>query len=133
MDKMNLKKQKISWIYAIWEEGKYIDLWNLPHFLIGVILGFILIFLNVSLNYSLLIVFLIKLTWEIYEHLKVIKEAIPNKILDIVTGILGYLAVFYLNKFRSMGLEEFLIVLTLAILLGAWGFYSAKKLDNFIN
>ena len=129
---MKNNKKKVPLIYQIWEEGKYLDLWNIPHFLIGILIGFALIFFSVPLIYSLIIVFLIKLSWEIYEHINVIKETIPNKILDIVTGLLGYLFIFYINNLRPITLKDFFIVLAVELFIGSWGLYSAKKLDNFI-
>lgn len=132
MKKYKQKPKSLSPLYKIWREGKYIDFWNIPHLLAGVLLGFVIIYLRLSFFTGLFIVFLVKLSWEIYEHLNVVKEAIPNKILDILTGLLGFISVYYANNYRPVTFTEFLVIAVLDILLGIWGLYSMKKLNLFI-
>lgn len=128
-----MKKQRsIPVKYRIWKEGRYLDLWNLPHFIIGVLLGFILISYNVSFANSLLIVFFIKLAWEIYEHLHVVKETIPNKILDVLTGVLGFLSIYIFSLQHQLNFIGFVFVVIIEIILGLWGLYAMKKMDLFL-
>lgn len=128
-----MKKQiKLPWYHRIWSEGKYVDFWNVPHFLIGILIGFILIYLKSPFILSLFIVFIIKSSWEIYEHIWVIKEAIPNKILDVVTGILGYLFIYSINQSRPLTWINLVVIIILEIIFASWGLYSAKKLDLYI-
>lgn len=129
---MEKRGKKLPWYHRIWSEGRYIDFWNIPHFLVGILIGFILIYLKSPFVLSLFIVFLIKGSWEIYEHIWVIKETIPNKILDVVTGILGYLFIYSINQNRPLTLIDLVIVVLLEIVFASWGLYSAKKLDLYI-
>lgn len=127
-----MKKEKISWIYRIWKEGRYVDLWNLPHFLISLLIGFVFIYFNFSFYPSIILIILIKIIWEIYEHVYVIKEAIPNKILDVVTGILAIIFAFHLKNIDLITLKIIFITFLLELFFGSWGMYSAKKLNLLI-
>jgi hypothetical protein len=125
-------KKELAFYHRIWREGKYIDLWNLPHFLISLLLGITFIYLGLTFFTSIILIILIKTVWEIYEHKYVIKEAIPNKILDVVTGVLGVLFAFYLNKTSLINPPVFLFILLLELVFGTWGLYSARKLKLYI-
>ncbi len=130
-----MKKQitkQLPLYHRIWSEGRYVDFWNIPHFLVGLLIGFVLIYLKSPFALSLFIVFLIKSGWEIYEHIRVIKEAIPNKILDVVTGILGYLFIYWINQSRPLTQIDLGLVVLLEIFFASWGLYSAKKLGLYI-
>jgi hypothetical protein len=129
---MKKEKIQISLIYRVWKEGKYIDLWNIPHFLMSLLLGFIFIYFNLTISASVILIIILKTFWEIYEHIYVTKEVIPNKIFDVITGILAISFIYYINRFYPITLAGFLITLVLAIVLGAWGLYSMKKLGLFI-
>ena len=125
-------KKPIPLIYRIWKEGKYIDFWNIPHFLISLLLGYVFIYFNIALATALVLIIFLKTCWEIYEHAYVTKEAIPNKILDVLTGILAIIVLYSANQFHPITLLGFLVILALSIIFGAWGLYSMKKLDLFI-
>lgn len=129
---MKKEKKQISLIYRVWTEGKYIDLWNIPHFLMSLLLGFTFIYFNLTLSASVILIIILKTFWEIYEHIYVTKEAISNKIFDVITGVLAILFLYYANQFYPINLAGFFTVFVLAIFLGAWGLYSMKKLGLFI-
>lgn len=124
--------KKAPLIFGLWKEGKYVDMWNLPHFFISLLIGFILIYLNTSILVALISIIILKTCWEVYEHFYVIKEDIHNKILDVVTGVLAILTIYYLNSFYPVSLIGFFITLLLTIAFSYWGLYSMKKLDLFI-
>lgn len=123
--------KQISWFYRIWKEGKYIDLWNIPHFLISLLAGFIFIYLHLTFLSSIVLIILLKTTWEIYEHIYVTKEAIPNKIFDVLTGVLVIVSVYYLPP-NLITLRTFSYILFLNIILSIWGLYSMKRMNLFI-
>lgn len=118
--------------YRIWKEGKYIDLWNIPHFLVSLLLGYVFIYFSLNLATSLVLIIFLKTCWEIYEHAYVTKEEIPNKILDVLTGVLAVIVLYSVNQFHPINLAGFLVILALSIFFGAWGLYSIKKLGLFI-
>ena len=107
----------------IWKEGKYLDFWNVNHILAGCLLAFVSIFLNISFIISLIISFAIMLFWEIYEYHRVIKETLPNQILDIITGFIGFFIVYYIYSLISYTISIFLFIISLIIwiCLTLWG------------
>jgi hypothetical protein len=70
-------------------EGRYFDLWMLVHFASGAAGGYSNVFweLPVALVYGLGLFLMI--VWEIGEYLARIRESWPNRIIDIVVGLLG--------------------------------------------
>ena len=107
----------------IWKEGKYLDFWNVNHILAGCLLAFVSIFLNISFIISLIISFAIMLFWEIYEYHRVIKETLPNQILDIITGFIGFFIVYYISSLINSMIFIYLfsIILILWFCLTLWG------------
>jgi hypothetical protein len=127
-----MKKEKISWFFRIWHEGKYVDLWNIPHLLISLLICFTFIYLNLSFISSILLIIFLKASWEIFEHKFVTFEAIPNKILDVITGILAVVVAFYLKNLQLINSFTIILTLILEIIFALWGLYSMKKLNLFI-
>ena len=107
----------------IWKEGKYLDFWNVNHILAGCLLAFVSIFLNISFIISLIISFAIMLFWEIYEYHRVIKETLPNQILDIITGFIGFFVIYYISSLINSMIFIYLfsIILILWFCLTLWG------------
>ncbi|MFA7252683.1 MAG: hypothetical protein WC027_02395 [Candidatus Paceibacterota bacterium] len=119
-------------MHSIWKEGKYLDLWSLPHFLVGIILGHIFIYFGLDLAIALVATLIIKIAWEIYEHKYVTIEAVPNKILDVVVGIIGLIVIYIYNDYSLINLTSFSVILIINIIFSSWGLLSMKKMNLFI-
>ena len=119
-------------MHSIWKEGKYLDLWSLPHFLVGIILGHIFIYFNLSLTIALIATLVIKTVWEVYEHKYVTIEAVPNKILDVIIGLIGLITVYVYNDYALINLVSFSVILIINIIFSFWGLLSMKKMNLFI-
>ena len=111
----------------IWREGKYVDLWLLNHTLIGAVLAGFFEIVGVPVLISLIISTLVIVGWEFWEVFKKISEAFWNKIIDVVTGILGFFGMHYLLDVSSHKLILFLIVLAVYLVLEVWGYWVYKK------
>jgi hypothetical protein len=70
-------------------EGRYFDLWMLVHFASGAAGGYSNVFweLPVPLVYGLALILMI--LWELGEYIARIYESWPNRVIDIVVGLLG--------------------------------------------
>jgi len=121
------KEQLEKWYMRIWREGKYVDLWSLNHTLIGAVLAGFFEIVGVPVIISLIISTLVIVGWEFWEVFKKISEAFWNKIIDVVTGILGFLGMHYLLGVSSHELILFLIVLAVYLVLEVWGYWVYKK------
>lgn len=86
----------------IWREGKYLDLWSVPHFLSGIVLGLIMHFLNYQAVPTFIIAFLILVAYEMFEVIVKIEETRMNRVLDVVVGMVSFTPTFL---FAPMFLE----------------------------
>jgi hypothetical protein len=126
------RKKRIPQAYRIWSEGKYIDLWNIPHFLISMIISFIFVFFNFNLSMALLGIVILKTIWEIYEHIYVTKEAYTNKLCDVLTGVLAVLFTYKILPTNLINIPVVITLIIISVILGSWGLYSMKRLELFI-
>ncbi len=113
--------------FNLWGEGKYLDFWSINHFLSGVVLTGWGVFFGFSLKISFVVYVALAIGWEIFEIFKGIHEYFGNKVMDVVTGIIGSLliCVFYLTDNPISFLA--LICLTIVyILIEVWGYVSYK-------
>tara|TARA_Y100000310_G_scaffold73282_1_gene69449 strand:- start:1167 stop:1574 length:408 start_codon:yes stop_codon:yes gene_type:complete len=133
---MNLKSLK-SWHRGLrepgkglWKKHKYLDLWSLTHFVCGLVLGSVSVLLIGSFGWSLLVVFVVMTVWELYEFKTGIIEEVPNKILDVVVGLIGFV-VFYLWMYPSFVFRFNVLFLVLSVvlflLLNIWGVAAKLK------
>jgi len=114
----------------LWEEGKYVDLWTIPHILAGVLLSGYLYWLDVPFWLNLLITLFIIIGWEFFElHFLNVHEHLSNKIMDVITGILGFFAMYSLIiKYSMQTIVPYLVGLTVIYLfLNSWGFLAYKR------
>ena len=120
------------WKYDIWKEGKYIDLWSLNHVLSGGVLAGLLIFIGLPFWVSFLAALSLILGWEIYEIVKGIEEPIGNKIMDVVTGILGFIVMYplFMKMDEISRIIIFAIISTIFLFLELWGFIAYKKVNR---
>jgi len=117
---------------GLWKKAKFLDLWSVIHFVCGLVLGSIAILFIGSFGLAFLVVFVVMTVWELYEFKTGIIEEVPNKILDVVVGLIGFV-VFYLWLYPSFVYSfnvSFLILSALLFFfLNVWGV--AAKLKNY--
>jgi hypothetical protein len=63
-------------------EGKYLDLWSIPHFLVGVLLWLV--------GLDLVWVTVLAVTWEIIEATSRVHEYPTNRVMDVVLAVAGW-------------------------------------------
>ncbi len=113
---------KKPWYISMWKEGKLLDWWTVIHIIDGMFLAGISILLGFSFYLGFLITLAILLIWEIIEP----PETAANKIVDVITSILGF---FIYISLKSQAL--FIIVTTLAISLNFWAWILTKNYKKF--
>ena len=119
----------------LWAEGKYIDFWTIPHLLTGIILVGLLNWLRIDFWPNFLISSIIIVGWEFFElHILNIHEHLTNTIMDVVTGIFGFLFMYGLIIKYSIDLiiPYLLALIVIYLLLNVWGlfayYYRVKKI-----
>ena len=118
-----------SWKTSIWQVRAYVDLWSVNHFLCGCLFGGASIFLKLGFWKSFSVSTLLMILWEIFEHMLVMYEPLTNKIMDVVIGVAGFLAVWRLfpliNSFSRTVI--FFALAGVFVFLEVWGFYVHLK------
>jgi len=120
----------------LWSEGRYVDLWTIPHILAGVLLGGFLYWLGVSFIINLLITTLLVIAWEFFElHFLGVHEHFTNSLTDIVVALIGFIITYaFIIKYSMETVIPYLLALTaIYIFLNSWGFlaYKKKKLEQY--
>lgn len=82
----------------LFEEGLYLDLWSVPHFLFGLIVFIFFIDKKFRLELSFLFTAILAIGWEIFEIRVKVTEVYTNRITDVVLTLLGFVLLAYLNK-----------------------------------
>ncbi len=118
----------------LWEEGRYIDLWTIPHLLAGVVLCGLLNWLGADFWLNLAISSLLIIIWEFFEYYALnVHEYFSNNISDIVCGWLGFIIMYgFIIKYTISIVLPYLLITTVIYLgLNAWGFmaYKRRKLE----
>ncbi len=113
----------------IWREGKYLDLWSVPHFLSGMCVAFALFFLGFALNAALTIAFLLLVAYEMFEVIAQIEETRWNRVLDVVVGMASFAPTFLLAHFfpQTHVIGAFMIVTVLDSVLSFFGWQASQK------
>lgn len=73
-------------------EGKYLDYWSIPHFLVGVF--------AYLLGVDLLYVFAVAAVWELIELAADEPEYTTNRLTDVVLAVAGWLATYAADAIR---------------------------------
>ena len=113
----------------LWREGKYVDLWSIPHVLCGVIFVGIFCYFRIEFWSNLILSTLIMIGWEFFElYVLDVHEYLTNKIMDVVTGLFGFLVMYALIlKFGILTMLPWLVaVIIIWLLLNYWGFKAHK-------
>ncbi|OGY57250.1 MAG: hypothetical protein A3D47_00980 [Candidatus Colwellbacteria bacterium RIFCSPHIGHO2_02_FULL_43_15] len=95
----------------IWREGKYLDLWSVPHFLSGIVLGLIMHFLNFGTVPTFIIAFLCFVAYEMFEVIVKIEETRMNRTLDVVVGLVSFTPTFLLAPMFSQTQNALVLIL----------------------
>lgn len=117
-------------ILSLFQEGEYLDLWSVPHFLFGVILFIFLINKKVKTNTAVFIVFLLAVFWEFFEINVRLNEFFTNRITDVIVTLIGFYLLFFINKktnFMQNSVQRetaWRYIMTFWILLNALGWMS---------
>ena len=73
----------------LWKR-RYIDLWTIPHFIIGVLFAFYALLENFSLFSSFYLLVAIAVLWELFEFKYDLTESFTNRIVDVFSSITGF-------------------------------------------
>ncbi|HMP85487.1 MAG TPA: hypothetical protein PKE08_02355 [Candidatus Paceibacterota bacterium] len=88
--------------YVLWKR-KYVDLWTIPHFLIGVLFAFYAIWADMPILTSFYIMTLVAVLWEIFEIKFDLHEEFTNRISDVFSSITGfYLSIVLIDFFNYL-------------------------------
>ena len=117
----------------LWAEGKYVDLWTIPHILAGVLLGGYLYWFGIPFGINLTITAILVISWEFFElHFLGVHEHFTNSLMDIIVALIGFwLTYILIIKYTVTLIIPYLLALTaIYLFLNAWGFlaYKRKKL-----
>ena len=76
----------------LWE-GRYVDLWSIPHVISGALIAFALMRLGFGFWSGLALSAALASGWELFEQFTALSstEYASNSLMDIVFGVLGYL------------------------------------------
>jgi hypothetical protein len=118
----------------LWKEGKYVDMWSIPHVLCGVILVGVFYYFKIGFWPNLILSTIIMIAWEFFElYVLDVHEYITNKIMDVVTGLIGFFIMYTLIiKFSIKTMTPWLVaVIIIWLLLNYLGSKAHKtKVDS---
>jgi hypothetical protein len=80
----------------IWREGKYLDLWSVPHFLSGMLVGFALRYIGLATLPAFVIALVLLIAYEFFEYFADIEEMFTNSVMDVVVGMVSFAPTFFL-------------------------------------
>jgi len=106
------------WLIRLWEKGEYLDFWSFIYFINGLFLLGTFFFIGFNFFSAFVVALIAVLMWESLEP----KQAIANKIFDILVGALG-LFIMYLAYSKVL----FIVVAILAIPLNIWAWVVTKN------
>jgi signal transduction histidine kinase len=113
----------------IWREGKYLDLWSVPHFLSGMAVAFGLFFFAFTAKAAFVIAFLLLVAYEMFEVIAKIEETRWNRILDVVVGMASFTPTFLLlpSVPRTWAVAAFVVVVVADSVLSFFGWRASQK------
>jgi hypothetical protein len=113
----------------MWAEGKWLDLWSVPHFLSGIVLAFCVYFFHFGVPASFVIAVLLLVAYEMFEVIAHIEETRTNRFMDVVVGMVSFTPTFLLASRVSTETQIFIFILVLVIdgILSAIGWRESQK------
>ncbi len=120
----------------LWGEGRYIDLWTIPHILAGVLLCGFLYWFGVTFWLNITISSILIIGWEFFEfHFLGVHEHFTNSLMDIIVALIGFgITYAFIIKYSMPTVIPYLLALTVIyIFLNSWGYmaYKRKKLEQY--
>ena len=100
-----------------WREGKYLDLWSVPHFLSGVVVALSLYVFGFEVRSAFVIAFLLLVGYEMFEVIAKIDETRWNRTLDVVVGMVSFVPAFLLAP--ALAPEEARVALAIIFIMDA--------------
>jgi hypothetical protein len=120
-----------------WEEGRYFDLWMIAHAVGGAFLGFlILYYLPLGRVWAYVLGFVVIAGWELVEVWFGIEETTENRILDVVSGMIGFTLAYELGL-RIVPQAQFALLVYSAVIaatldLLGWLDYRRRVAENSV-
>lgn len=117
----------------IWREGKYVDLWSIPHFFSGICVALGLTILGFSAPSAAGIGLILLILYEVFEWLVDIEETRANRVLDVVVGMASIIPTLVLlpGLFINDIIALFIVITTGNGILSWFGWRASKKAANF--
>lgn len=119
---------KTKWYIAIWQDGKFFDLWHVNHLLAGALLGQLTFhFQQLWLGFAISLIAMI--SWEVFEVIKKITETKFNRSMDIILGVIGFFITYYLEPIfnNEQYFILFIVLLISWLTLELWGYFAYKS------
>lgn len=96
-----------------WREGRFFDAWMLVHFASGIAGGFSNVFFSLAALKVFAIGFGLMVLWEVLEALAGVREALSNRVMDVVVGLAGVGVALGIAPRLSVGAERAAFVVTI--------------------
>ena len=113
-----------------WREGAWLDLWSVVHLLSGTSIGLGAYALHLTPTLTTLLVLFLLVSYELWEAFVHITEAVTNRCMDVVVGMVGYSLTFYLLG-PLLSLVELWCGLSILVLttttLSVFGWHASQK------
>ena len=116
----------------IWREGTWLDLWSVVHLLSGVLIGLGFYFLHIDELASIVIALTALICYEIWERIVQIEEALTNGFMDVVVGMAGFVAAFFIfgpALSSASFVPVFLCVFAIDIVMSVFGWRASQKAE----
>ena len=115
----------------IWREGKWLDLWSVVHFLTGMSLGLGATIFKFGSVESIIIVFLLLVSYEMWEAMVHIVETPQNRFMDVVVGMTSFVPTFFFVPMmpQTVFILTFGLIFTVNVVLATFGWLASRKAD----
>lgn len=112
-----------------WKEGRYFDMWVLPHAMTGVTGGFANVFVDLSIPMVFLVGLILMILWEVFEVWIGIREAWQNQLLDVVIGLAGTAIALGIASQLGDGarIGAFAVSLVVMVVSGVIGWLASRR------
>lgn len=129
------KKEPMEDVTFTWREGRFIDLWLLPHLFGGGMFAFFFLWQGGTRALSYGITFVLLAGWELVEEFAGVRETQENRVLDIVVGIAGFvlgyeIGILTLDRSHAFILFLFAVVVVTLLILFGWLDYRKRRREG---
>lgn len=94
----------------MWNEGKYVDLWSLIHFLFGILFVFAADFFEITFVVALIVLTVVAALWEVIEFVSgKAGEYFSNRVADIIFSDLGFIFMYFILLLNTVSKEVYTI------------------------